>query len=108
MLQNVTPHKYVCAGRGGRGAAFGAGGRAAAPQLLTRARGGGLRRFWSGVRGPGTASERPGGVCAAAAAGPFGQTESDRCVGVVRGSALTLSSCLWGVSPTSVSVELPW
>lgn len=40
MLQNVTPHKYVCAGRGGRGAAFGAGGRAAAPQLLTRARGG--------------------------------------------------------------------
>lgn len=100
MLQNVTPHKYVCAGRGGRGAAFGAGGRArcraAAVDASSRR---GLRRFWSGVRGPGTASERPGGVCAAAAAGPFGQTESDRWVGVVRGSALTLLSCLWGSRP---------
>lgn len=46
MLQNVTPHKYVCAGRPGwEGAAFGAGGRAAAPQLLTRARGGGCDGF---------------------------------------------------------------
>lgn len=46
MLQNVTPHKYVPAACG-RGPGGGvrerrrrAGGRASAPQLLTRARGG--------------------------------------------------------------------
>lgn len=96
MLQNVTPHKYVCAGRprwegaGGRRSER-ARYRAAAVDASSRR---GLRRFWSGGGGPGTASERPGGVCAAVAAGPFGQTEPDRWVGVVCGSALTLSSCL--------------